>query len=84
MLPLKTYPEGVGEGKIPFKDAAQAESDSRVSLGLTGVETTQNGKAMAKKKLERGDIVRWEANIVCVFIHEERSGDGLQLLYLSY
>jgi hypothetical protein len=58
MLPLKMYPEGVGEGKITFKDAAQAKSDSRVSLGLTSVATTQNGKAMAKSNLERRDIVR--------------------------
>jgi hypothetical protein len=59
MLPLKTYPEGVGEGKIPFIDAAQAESDSsRVSLGSMGIATTLNGRATVKRKLKKGDIVR--------------------------
>jgi hypothetical protein len=56
-LPLKTYPEGVGEGKIPFIDAAQAESgSSRVSRGSMGVATTQNGRAMVKRKLKKGVI----------------------------
>lgn len=79
MLPLKTYPEGVGEGKIPFIDAAQAGSDSsRVSWGSMGVgATTLNDRATVKRKLKRGDIVRLKGSSENFPIHEERSEDIL-------